>query len=901
MKRSRLSILCGLILIAMLLGCSAEVIQSSPVESPKEPTSQTTESKIDIPTQPTESTSDTATEATEVVSDTATEATVPATEPIAAVTDTPTEPIAAVTEPPTEPIAIVTDTPTEPVAAVTDTPTEPVAIVTDTPTEPVAVVTEPQTEPVAAVTDTPTEPVAEVIEPQTEPVAAVTEPPTEPVAEVIEPQTEPVAAVTEPPTEPQTEPVTAVTEPQTEPVAAVTDTPTEPITTISTEKASTPVVVAPVTDIPTSVIEYADDTTTKPTEYPDDTDEPNPNQLGYIPYYYNENLTEAEKNGQQTWYFWTGGNEKFFRDQAKNTHGEVDFFSLVDARPADDSLPHNPHLQRNSRFKAIGVINDPTCEAATEPDEYGLWMDKCKDPHSAGIMGARKFPNPKFDPSKWDVAQYYQKGSQIEPPYRIGISCGICHIAFNPLKPPADPEKPLWENLVSALGNQYLKEGALFGANIPDNDFRKQVLNTQQPGTSDTSRIATDHINNPNAINPIFNLADRPRVEEVMNDGTTRAVPHILKDGADSVGVALASLRVYVNIGMCSDYWLTLHDPLLGRTAQKPFDIEKAKAECEYWPKTEARMADAEAFLKTITPMHLKDAPGGEAYLTTDAAVLERGKIVFADTCATCHSSKKPPAEIIADPEQTKQWYRDSVLSSDFIDGNFLSDDKRYPVTLIGTNAARALATNATAGHVWDQFSSKTYKELPSPGTLTLKNPFNKDKPINFKVPGGGTGYYRTPTLISMWALAPYFHNNSLGKYTGDPSVTGRMAGFQDGVEKLLWPEKRDGLKSIKRTAKDTYLQLGKLKASVPKGAPINLLANLDPRNTPEILQQKLNSTLGAEVLGSLVKLIPDKVLTPVLLKSNQSPDFIEDRGHNFAADLSDEDKLALIEFLKTL
>ena len=49
-----------------------------------------------------------------------------------------------------------------------------------------------------------------------------------------------------------------------------------------------------------------------------------------------------------------------------------------------------------------------------------------------------------------------------------------------------------------------------------------------------------------------------------MRDGTTRQVHHILKDGADSVGVAGASLRVYVNIGMCGDYWVTLHDPVLG-------------------------------------------------------------------------------------------------------------------------------------------------------------------------------------------------------------------------------------------------------------------------------------------------------------------------------------------------
>ena len=33
-----------------------------------------------------------------------------------------------------------------------------------------------------------------------------------------------------------------------------------------------------------------------------------------------------------------------------------------------------------------------------------------------------------------------------------------------------------------------------------------------------------------------------------------RCVPHILKDGADSVGVAGATIRVYINIGMFSEY-----------------------------------------------------------------------------------------------------------------------------------------------------------------------------------------------------------------------------------------------------------------------------------------------------------------------------------------------------------
>ncbi|MDR9893777.1 hypothetical protein G7B40_004210 [Aetokthonos hydrillicola Thurmond2011] len=600
--------------------------------------------------------------------------------------------------------------------------------------------------------------------------------------------------------------------------------------------------------------------------------------LGYLPY--NSQLTEAENRGRCTWYLWTGGNDKYYREIAKRTDGNVDLLSLIDSR------------KRDERFKKFGTINDPGCEKATEPDKYGLWLDKCKDPLSTGVIGLRKFNNPDFDPKKWDPVKYSQN-AKIEPPYRIGQTCAICHVALNPLNPPEDPAHPTWDNLVSALGNQYIKEAQLFSTKLKDDNFVKQVLNTQPPGTSDTSRVATDHINNPNAINSIFNLSDRPTYPEVMDDGSTKEVHHILKDGADSTGVANASLRVYVNIGMCGDYWLSLHDAMLGRKPQKPFDIETARKNCEYWRKTEARMADAEAFLKTIKPMYLKDAPGGEAFLTKDESVLKRGKIAFANTCASCHSSKQPPAEIAIDPEKAQQWYLESVFSSDFLDHNYLSDDKRYPVTLIGTNASRTLGTNATQGHIWGEFSSKTYKELPSPGELTLENPFNETKPIKFEVPSGGVGYYRTPTLVSIWATAPLLHNNSLGKYNEDPSVKGRIEAYTDAMEKLLWPEKRD--KVIYRTTQDSTLGLPLgFKAKVPKGTPVNLVANIDPKDVIANINLKnviedLNPEGGLK--GKLVR---------VLLRANKSPDFFEDKGHTFGSELSDEDKKGLIEFLKT-
>src|SRR5436853_777192 len=149
-------------------------------------------------------------------------------------------------------------------------------------------------------------------------------------------------------------------------------------------------------------------------------------------------------------------------------------------------------------------------------------------------------------------------------------------------------------------------------------------------------------------------------------------------------------------------------------------------------------------------------------------------------------------------------------MAPDFLENNFLSNDKRYPLTKIETNSARALATNAKAGHVWDNFSSQTYKELSPVDELEFFNPFDETRPIKFrpKDKNTGPGYYRTPSLISCWSSAPFLHNNALGKFTGDPSVAGRIEAFNDAVQKLLWPQKRLGADSIWRTGKECQLTL---------------------------------------------------------------------------------------------
>ena len=294
---------------------------------------------------------------------------------------------------------------------------------------------------------------------------------------------------------------------------------------------------------------------------------------------------------------------------------------------------------------------------------------------------------------------------------------------------------------------------------------------------------------------------------------------------------------------------------------------------------------------------------------------------------AAVDASKDPMIEVarIVDPRsrEGKAWLRAAVMAPDFLENNFLSNDKRYPLTKIETNSARAFASNAKAGHIWDNFSSQTYKELSPVGEMEFFDPFNETQPIKFKPKekNVGPGYYRVPSLVSVWSSAPFLHNNALGKFTGDPSLAGRMEAFNDAVEKLFWPERRKGPDSIWRTNQRCYLHIrreyvpwalrfrcdgdGYLNIGpIPAGTPINLIANLEPSSwdlltlvprikadLDKVRVQRLDDEAAKKVFANLV---------PDLIKANKCPDFIEDKGHYFGTNLTDTDKGALIEFLKT-
>ena len=342
--------------------------------------------------------------------------------------------------------------------------------------------------------------------------------------------------------------------------------------------------------------------------------------------------------------------------------------------------------------------------------------------YPTGIFGMRMFLNPDFFgkgdyPAKarayWKKQVvdrndgYYTdanitKDPQLVRPFRISVSCGFCHIGPHPLNPPKDPEAPDWENLSSTIGAQYWKPQPAFGNLQTGNSLLFHFLASQQPGTVDTSLVSTDHINNANTMNGIWNINARlgrallnptehqspanvlvPSIEDaglpIKGDGTDwRHAPRVLVDGSDSIGAFGALARVYLNIGTFYEEWSTCHNPLIGFRPQRPFSLKVCQRNSVYWQvnekyrtgylaafftfknpgkSTEESTANDGALKRAILPhtstqpMKLamaKDPDGspskaGRKMLELDtAAQRKHGREVWLDHCAICHSSKQP-------------------------------------------------------------------------------------------------------------------------------------------------------------------------------------------------------------------------------------------------------------------
>ena len=278
--------------------------------------------------------------------------------------------------------------------------------------------------------------------------------------------------------------------------------------------------------------------------------------------------------------------------------------------------------------------------------------------------------------------------------------------------------------------------------------------------------------------------------------------PRVLKDGSDSVGALGALNRVYLNIGLFSEEWL-LHFRAADRRQTRHADRDQGgQRNSVYWQATENMTPDMALFFLKVKPDKLAghrlgqgaSARPGQARARQDRVRGKLRALPFLQAAApisACSATPARPARSSRTAPDYFDWMRKEVMKPDFLDNNFLSTDRRISIQEMGINACSPLATNAIRGDIWDNFSSETYKELPPVGQITVYNPVD-GTPSQYDMPGGGRGYVRPASLISLWTSAPYLQNNSVGKFNWDPSVESRMDAFEDGIHKMLWPERRD-------------------------------------------------------------------------------------------------------------
>ena len=490
---------------------------------------------------------------------------------------------------------------------------------------------------------------------------------------------------------------------------------------------------------------------------------------------YGYEFSPDEIKGRNTWVMWSGGNQAFWDYLARNGNGVLDFLRLLDSR----------FVRRSDRFPIMGIIPSPgmterNADISNVPPKsewtkfpyYGLSLDSgiegdsafaegpAPDPlvygYPSGIVGLWLYPREK-DPDprvrkewednkqKWDPVRYikdenYYKDPNLIRPYRVGMSCAFCHISVNPMNPPEDMSKPEWSNLSGNIGSQYFWFGRVFGADLKRNNLIYYLTSYAEPGSLDTSLVATDGNNNPNTMNGVFQVLPRliasfqspmetqspdtlkymPRLDEPYdvdgdgkfdgpNDvkalaftteeqkhleylglpatglppfgqGNMRTTPKVLAGGADSIGARGALCRVYLNIGEYSEMWNTLHNPMVGIAKQKPFRMKDSFENSINWSVTMRRSTDvAKYFLSGTVPMRLENAPGGKAHVKpNDDPQVKRGAEVFAKNCFVCHSSLNQPEGFWKEPANWKKW----IQTPDYVEerAKWLTDLLSKPV-----------------------------------------------------------------------------------------------------------------------------------------------------------------------------------------------------------------------------
>ena len=612
-----------------------------------------------------------------------------------------------------------------------------------------------------------------------------------------------------------------------------------------------------------------------------------------------EGLNESECVGRLIWFKATAGNARFHTYTFQQRVGVlVDWFRVLRTD------------QRDDRFWAWGIINDPSCckpgspgcPAKSAEETYGFdwcpgddvllkyvgklgYVDPAcalkdaaldgDDPHSqggktdqrqsacdlqfgtsTGALGIRKFPNPRFDAARWkqlngglaDWSGYDRNvaditgiesdrrvsklaDASVEPPFLIGTSCGSCHIAFDPLNPPADPAHPKWENIKGLIGNQYTRMSELLGSGMSINSLEYQMFAHARPGVTDTSALANDQVNNPGTINALINVAQRPvfqgeRVtkwrkvnhcgaekdedkcwcepgrngkcwqKSTREDDTTLihldgqkvvlpGVHHILKGGEDSIGAHEAIQRVYFNIGSCSEQCWVNHfsdmrqvDPEQRGYGQTPFNIGQCRRDCPNFRAIEDRLQNVLDFFASAesdqTDLQLARANARKA--ANPAASYGRADFVADLEKEFGKGAVGRGQTVFAENCARCHSSIPESAGGPFRNRDFAAANEQHPrkvrADFLGNDQATPVTEVGTfrcrALHSNHKIGH-IYMEYAS-DTLH-KRPIVADIPERNEFKDGGRGYYRNISLVNVWATAPFMHNNAIG-----PEICGKPA-----------------------------------------------------------------------------------------------------------------------------
>jgi hypothetical protein len=286
---------------------------------------------------------------------------------------------------------------------------------------------------------------------------------------------------------------------------------------------------------------------------------------------------------------------------------------------------------------------------------------------------------------------------------------------------------------------------------------------------------------------------------------------------------------------------------------------------------------------------------------------------------------------------------------------DWLGNDQATRAGEVGTYRCRALHSNHMTDHIWQEYGSESLRARPPDPNLPERGEYKN----------GGRGYYRNISLLSLWAFAPFLHNNALGpeicgqpvhkqndffrfRYVDangvplppekqppcsvyDPSVEGRFELYKASMLELLNPRQR--IPKITKLAEDVVIDIGPrlwdgkqehrlfgFSIVIPAGMNAASVGNLlhkqflddlvAAKTNPAELEARRGQEVARQLKDILAKVVADPSRMVEVVKEHgelirdvytSCTADVENGGHRFGEDLSDADKKALIAFLATL